>query len=60
MKNVLRVLKRDFLRILKAPASIVVVLALIVLPSLYTWFNVVGFWNPSGGISSITIPPWRR
>ena len=31
MKNVLRVLKRDFLRILKAPASIVVVLALIVL-----------------------------
>ena len=86
MKNVLLVLKRDFLRILKAPASIVVVLALIVLPSLYTWFNVVGFWDPygntgnlrvcvvnedegsssnctttisSGGISSITTPPWR-
>ena len=55
MKNVLRVLKRDFLRILKAPASIVVVLALIVLPSLYTWFNVVGFWNPYGNTGNLRV-----
>lgn len=55
MKNVLRVLKRDFLRILKAPASIVVVLALIVLPSLYTWFNVVGFWNPYGSTGNLRV-----
>ncbi len=55
MKNVLRVLKRDFLRILKAPASIVVVLALIVLPSLYTWFNVVGFWNPYGNTGNLCV-----
>ena len=55
MKNVLRVLKRDFLRILKAPASIVVVLALIVLPSLYTWFNVVGFWDPYGNTGNLRV-----
>ena len=55
MKNVLRVLKRDFFRILKAPASIVVVLALIVLPSLYTWFNVVGFWNPYGNTGNLRV-----
>ena len=55
MKNVLRVLKRDFLRILRAPASIVVVLALIVLPSLYTWFNVVGFWNPYGNTGNLRV-----
>ena len=55
MKNVLRVLKRDFLRILKAPASIVVALALIVLPSLYTWFNVVGFWDPYGNTGNLRV-----
>ena len=55
LKNVLRVLKRDFLRILKAPASIVVVLALIVLPSLYTWFNVVGFWDPYGNTGNLRV-----
>lgn len=46
MKNVLRVLGRDFKRLLKAPAALVVVFVLIVLPSTYTWFNVIGFWNP--------------
>lgn len=46
MKNVLRVLKRDILRLLKVPPAIVVVLALLVLPSAYTWYNVLGFWNP--------------
>ena len=46
MGNVLRVFKRDVLRLLKAPCALVVVIALLVLPSVYTWYNVVGFWNP--------------
>ena len=46
MRNVLAILKRDFIRLFKAPAAIVVVLALLVLPSLYTWYNVLGFWDP--------------
>ncbi|MDD6785676.1 MAG: YhgE/Pip domain-containing protein [Eggerthellales bacterium] len=46
MKNVLAVLKRDFIRLVKAPAALVVVVALLILPSLYTWYNVLGFWNP--------------
>ena len=46
MGNVFRILKRDFKRLLKAPAAMVVVIALLVLPSIYTWYNVVAFWNP--------------
>lgn len=46
MKNILRVLKRDLLRLLKAPQAMVVIVALLILPSLYTWYNVLGFWNP--------------
>lgn len=46
MRNTFRVLKRDFIRLAKAPAALVVVVALVVLPSLYAWFNVYGFWNP--------------
>ena len=55
MSNVLRVLKRDVLRIVKAPASIAVVLVLILLPSLYTWFNVVGFWDPYNNTGNLRI-----
>lgn len=46
MKNVFHVLKRDILRLLKVPPALVVLFALIVLPSLYTWYNVRGFWDP--------------
>ena len=46
VRNVFRVFLRDLKRIAKAPASWAVMAFLIVLPSLYTWFNVLGFWDP--------------
>ena len=55
MHNVLRVLMRDLKRIAKAPASWVVILVLIILPSLYTWFNVVGFWNPYNNTGALKV-----
>ena len=56
MKNVLRVLKRDFLRILKAPASIVVVLALIVLLVLAATLALAQKIAPP---SELTVPDFR-
>ena len=53
--NVFRVLMRDLKRIAKAPASWVVILVLITLPSLYTWFNVVGFWNPYNNTGALKV-----
>ncbi len=55
MGNALRVLKRDYLRLLKAPAALVVAIVLVVLPSTYTWFNVVGFWDPYGNTGNIRV-----
>lgn len=55
MGNVLRVIRRDALRLLKAPAALVVVVALIFLPSLYTWYNVIGFWNPYDNTSNLRV-----
>ena len=46
MGNVLRVFWRDLKRLAHAPAAWIVALFLIVLPSLYAWINVYGFWNP--------------
>lgn len=46
MGNVLRVFWRDVKRIAKVPPAWLVAVFLIVLPSIYTWFNVIGFWNP--------------
>lgn len=55
MKNVLAILKRDFIRLIKAPAALVVVAALLVLPSLYTWYNVLGFWDPYNNTGNMRV-----
>lgn len=55
MGNVLRVLKRDVLRLLKVPPALVVVVALLVLPSVYTWYNVAGFWNPYDNTGNLRV-----
>ena len=55
MRNVARVFVRDVKRIAKVPAAWLVVLFLLVLPSLYTWFNVAGFWDPYGNTSQLRI-----
>ena len=46
MRGALRILGHDLRRLLRSPAAVIVVIALIVLPSLYTWYNVLGFWDP--------------
>ena len=53
--NVLRILRRDLLRLLKAPAALIVAGALLVLPSLYTWYNVKAFWNPYEATGGLTV-----
>lgn len=55
MGNVLRVFKRDIVRLLKVPPALVVVLALLVLPSVYTWYNVVGFWDPYDNTGNLRV-----
>ncbi len=55
MGNVLRVLWRDIVRLVKAPAALVVVVALLILPSVYTWYNVIGFWDPYGNTGNLRV-----
>ena len=55
MRNVLRVFGRDAMRIAKTPATWLVLAFLIVLPSLYTWFNVAGFWNPYDNTGALRV-----
>lgn len=55
MGNVLRILKRDILRLLKVPPAMVVIIALLILPSIYTWYNVLGFWNPYNNTGNLRV-----
>lgn len=48
MSNVLKILHRDIMRILRVPAAWVIMTGLTVIPPLYAWFNIYGFWDPYG------------
>ncbi len=55
MGNVLRIFARDVKRLFRAPAALVVALVLLVLPSLYAWYNVIGFWNPYDSTGNLRV-----
>lgn len=55
MKNIARMVLRDLKRLAKTPAAWAVILFLSVLPSLYTWFNVAGFWNPYDNTQNLRV-----
>ena len=55
MGNVLHVIGRDMKRLVTTPAAWLVVVFLAVLPSLYTWFNVVAFWNPYDNTGNLRV-----
>ena len=46
MRNVLNIILHDFRRLTASVVGIVILLGLIVIPSVFTWFNILSNWDP--------------
>ena len=55
MNNVLQILRRDVKRLITVPAAWVIMIGLIMIPPLYAWFNIYGFWDPYGNTDGINV-----
>lgn len=55
LKNVFVIYRNDWVRIFKAPVAALLIVALMVLPSLYAWFNLAASWDPYSNTSGIKI-----
>ncbi|MGL5084830.1 MAG: YhgE/Pip family protein, partial [Clostridium sp.] len=55
MKNVFRIFKRDIKSITTNWVALVIVIGLILLPSLYAWFNIKACWDPYGSTQGIKV-----
>ncbi|MBC1501272.1 YhgE/Pip domain-containing protein [Listeria weihenstephanensis] len=55
MKKIWGIFILDWRRLFKAPIALVLVLALIILPSLYAWFNIEALWDPYSNTSGIKV-----
>lgn len=52
MKNIFEVFITDFKRIKANVVAIVIILGLVIIPSLYAWFNILSNWDPYGEAST--------
>lgn len=55
MKNILQIFKTDVKNIAQRRAAIVVVVALMILPSMYAWFNILPSWDPYANTEDVAV-----
>ncbi|MBS4175263.1 YhgE/Pip domain-containing protein [Bacillus sp. FJAT-49736] len=55
MKHIMNIFFRDMKNIATNLAAAIMVLALILLPSLYAWFNIKASWDPYGNTYQIPV-----
>lgn len=55
MSKIWRIYKTDWVRIFRSKAAIFLIVALMILPSLYAWFNIKALWDPYGNTSGLRV-----
>ncbi len=55
IKNTLRLYLLDWKRIFKNPIATLLIIAIMIIPSLYAWFNIKALWDPYGNTGELPI-----
>ena len=55
MKTIIDIYKKDLRSIFTNWVALIVIVALIILPSLYAWFNIKSSWDPYSNTSGILV-----
>lgn len=55
IKNIWKVFVGDLKHITMNPVSILIALGLIIIPSLYAWFNIAASWDPYGNTKGLKV-----
>ena len=55
MSGILHLIRRDLRHSVMNVMAIIVMFGLVVIPSLFTWFNVLASWDPFGNTKNLTV-----
>ena len=55
MRNILDLIRRDLRHAVRNVMAIIVMAGLVLIPSLFTWFNVIASWDPFGNTGSLKV-----
>lgn len=55
IRHTIQLYRQDWKRIFKNPIATLLMIALMIIPSLYAWFNIKALWDPYGNTSELPI-----
>ncbi len=55
MKKIIALLKQDLLRVRGSVVACIVAVGLVIVPTLYAWFNIAGSWDPYGNTGNLKV-----
>ncbi len=55
MRNIFGIFTRDLRKISRNPIAIIILIGIIVIPSLYAWFNIVANWDPYSNTKNLKV-----
>lgn len=55
MKKIIALLKRDLSRVRGSVVACIVAVGLVIVPTLYAWFNIAGSWDPYGNTGNLKV-----
>lgn len=55
MRNIIAILKRDLSRIRGSVVALIVAVGLVIVPTLYAWFNIAGSWDPYSNTGNLKV-----
>lgn len=55
MRNIIAICKRDLSRIRGSVVALIVAVGLVIVPTLYAWFNIAGSWDPYGNTGNLKV-----
>ena len=53
--NVIRIVRSDFKRLFANAMSVIIVIGLVVMPSIFAWYNVIACWNVFDNTGNLTV-----
>lgn len=55
LRKILDIYLLDWRRVFRAPLALLLIIALVILPSLYAWFNIAALWDPYSNTKAIKV-----
>lgn len=55
MRNIIAIFKRDISRVRGSVVALIVAVGLVIVHTLYAWFNIAGSWDPYGNTGNLKV-----